>query len=631
MSDLVFDIDWNNAAETVIQTGLDEVPVAGGILSGLVGIFWPSSEEDVWGSIKDRVSTMIDTKMASYAYTEIDAKLAGLKNLMDSYQSAISNGSSAAEIGEQWTNAESGFAQEYPSFKLSGYEYGLLPLFSKMATMYLILLRDGVLHGSDWGFTQAFINGTNGVNDKLTSRITEFTDYTRSTLTSTFPSGTGRIEKISSWVAKYNAAMAESATYYHYWQYLKNPTQNAVQDMLSPPQEYYLAVLGSGDSSNYYYADCFEKYDFNQRDEADKVKGLISQLKVWGRHDTNLDAIQGLQVSWPEETAPRMGPDIYKNHSFPFDDEMGKARLTAPYGGVIKLSGDNPIVQVQAHVGNVIDGISFKLKDESILGQYGGGTISSFVPANKDIDAENPFVLSSIIMNQGNDFVANGYGYDCSGLMLGFRRYKSYTEEERAYTIPPDTSISGTFLGNSSDLGNVCMQIFLNEGSSTDFDACFVTTDNNNVQHMYTGTYNPSSDFGSCSFIEVDPKDNPLQIAQGSYRNGSLSIMLTSGAEITLQKQDQRLPIGRFYGKFGSRTIAMTLKLRNNSEVWGYTYSTGNTGAMGSFSGGVFDQVKQSFSFYCGINGYPWVGTIKENHIEISILSLGWDFNIPGW
>ena len=79
MSDLVFDIDWNNAAETVIQIGLGEVPVAGGILSGLVGIFWPSSEEDVWGSIKDRVSTMIDTKMASYAYTEIDAKLAGLK------------------------------------------------------------------------------------------------------------------------------------------------------------------------------------------------------------------------------------------------------------------------------------------------------------------------------------------------------------------------------------------------------------------------------------------------------------------------------------------------------------------------------------------------------------------------
>jgi hypothetical protein len=50
-----YSIDWNNAAKAAVVGGLKLVPYVGSGLSTLTGIFWPDSEVDIWGLVKDQV------------------------------------------------------------------------------------------------------------------------------------------------------------------------------------------------------------------------------------------------------------------------------------------------------------------------------------------------------------------------------------------------------------------------------------------------------------------------------------------------------------------------------------------------------------------------------------------------
>ena len=51
--------DWNSDAKTAVTTAIGMIPEAGGVLAGLIQIFWPSPTVDVWGSIKDQVLQLI--------------------------------------------------------------------------------------------------------------------------------------------------------------------------------------------------------------------------------------------------------------------------------------------------------------------------------------------------------------------------------------------------------------------------------------------------------------------------------------------------------------------------------------------------------------------------------------------
>ncbi|QBD79663.1 hypothetical protein EPA93_28270 [Ktedonosporobacter rubrisoli] len=170
-----YSIDWNNAAKIALTTGLKFVPYVGSILGGLVSILWPSSKEDVWEDIREKVEKLIDEKIAQRTYNEIKNALKGLHNNIDEYQNALQYSQGNPDvISENWTTAHNLFVNDLPDFQDESYELLLLPLFAQFANLHLSLLRDGAIFGSQWGWTESYVTS---IEKKLTGTIKAYQDY----------------------------------------------------------------------------------------------------------------------------------------------------------------------------------------------------------------------------------------------------------------------------------------------------------------------------------------------------------------------------------------------------------------------------------------------------------------------
>ena len=164
-------IDWNNDAKTVVTFGLGEIPVVGGILSGLVGTFWPTPEDTPWAQVKDQVAALVNQKFDTDTYNKASGKLDDLRANMQDYMDKLATGTLQDRytywgiVTELFVNNKSDFTSPLTP----EYAVILLPLYAQYANLYLTLLRDAltptkenvqVLAGSAWGMNYADIIGT---------------------------------------------------------------------------------------------------------------------------------------------------------------------------------------------------------------------------------------------------------------------------------------------------------------------------------------------------------------------------------------------------------------------------------------------------------------------------------------
>jgi hypothetical protein len=157
-------INWSYTAETVIVTGLDEIPGVGNILAGLVEIFWPGGEEDVWKEIFDKVKALVQQAITKDVYGRVQTKLgsasedSGLIGVLKSYIDA-KNKTNGQDPKDTWISANETLINSSAAFEQQGYEVLLLPLFAQMANLHLTLLRDGAYAGyCDVSELQQYIN-----------------------------------------------------------------------------------------------------------------------------------------------------------------------------------------------------------------------------------------------------------------------------------------------------------------------------------------------------------------------------------------------------------------------------------------------------------------------------------------
>lgn len=146
--------DWSNTAMNVIASALGMVPEVGSLLSGLVYILWPSDQNDVWDDIKGQVQQLIDQNLTQLVQNLETQTLQGLKSSIQDYQDALTT-NDPSNISQNWTSAKLNFVQQLPQFQVQGYQVALLPYYAQAVNLYLALLRDGVLHGKDWGWKDA--------------------------------------------------------------------------------------------------------------------------------------------------------------------------------------------------------------------------------------------------------------------------------------------------------------------------------------------------------------------------------------------------------------------------------------------------------------------------------------------
>lgn len=151
----------------VIASALGMVPEVGSLLSGLVYILWPSDQEDVWDQIKDQVQALVQQDLTQLVENLEAQTLQGLKGSIQEYQDAITT-KDPSNISQNWTSAKLNFVQQLPQFQAQGYEVALLPYYAQAVNLYLALLRDGVLHGKEWGWTDADVAvATNEMNQAI--------------------------------------------------------------------------------------------------------------------------------------------------------------------------------------------------------------------------------------------------------------------------------------------------------------------------------------------------------------------------------------------------------------------------------------------------------------------------------
>jgi hypothetical protein len=146
--------DWSNTAMVTIATALGLIPEVGSLLSGLVYILWPSDQEDVWDEIKDQVQALVQQDLTQLVESLEGQTLKGLKDSIQDYQDALTT-NDPSNISQNWTGAKLNFVQQMAQFQTQGYEVALLPYYAQAVNLYLALLRDGVLHGKEWGWTDA--------------------------------------------------------------------------------------------------------------------------------------------------------------------------------------------------------------------------------------------------------------------------------------------------------------------------------------------------------------------------------------------------------------------------------------------------------------------------------------------
>ncbi|KAA0760661.1 hypothetical protein DT250_24520 [Bacillus sp. AR2-1] len=175
-----------NAGNPTNTFGLSPWKIAGGILSAISKILWRTiSNQKQWEEMIDAVEILIKKELNEQMYDEAITQLEGLQAVVDRYIKALddlhanpTNQALQKEVLMRWNAADTAFIAAMPQFS-PGTTGGdsqilLLAVYAQAANLHLLLLRDAVQFGEQWGMDPATIE-TN--HDELLDRLNDYTDY----------------------------------------------------------------------------------------------------------------------------------------------------------------------------------------------------------------------------------------------------------------------------------------------------------------------------------------------------------------------------------------------------------------------------------------------------------------------
>src|SRR5262245_50538029 len=123
------DINYN--IMTIVTNGLSDFPPSPGtILSTIVSILWPSSSEDVWDEIKDKVEALVDQKIDDYIQSDAEAYLNAVQTDSNDYQNMIDKG--AIDLSSEAEDVVTSCNNAAPHLQLRGHEVLLLPYYAQL-------------------------------------------------------------------------------------------------------------------------------------------------------------------------------------------------------------------------------------------------------------------------------------------------------------------------------------------------------------------------------------------------------------------------------------------------------------------------------------------------------------------
>jgi hypothetical protein len=345
-------VDYNNLGRTILMSGLGKIPEVGGLISGITGVLWPATKEDVWSDIKANVEALINEKLDDVHYGNVYDSLNGLKLDMDNYLESAMNPLSE-RTGNLFDAVQTTFLHNLPSFQSSGYELLLLPLFTQFANLHLSLMRDGILYGLKWGWSDSDLDN---LKDDIKSYIKSYTDYCNNTYNNALQhiiDNTGGNSHNTEPFLTINRFVREMTLsvldFKNMWIYF-DPTVYPDPIKVNLSREIYSDPMGTADDSGPVRISL-------------SVNNEISRIEAWG-YDV-IDACVVEYIGGVGNTG-RMGDVKTSNWG---------GTNQAPWGFVLDNLGDNPVVEATAYSGTRVNSIILKQKDGSY--HNAGGRASS--------------------------------------------------------------------------------------------------------------------------------------------------------------------------------------------------------------------------------------------------------------
>lgn len=421
------EVDWNDAAKTAVTTGISLlVPEGGEILSGLIGVFWPSTpQESVWDQVKAQVEALVDQQIGAFEYELVTESLDGLEGVMKSYVLEMKDGTNEEKL-VTWINISLSMTENLPRFQASGYQLPLLGLFVQYANMYLSVLRDVVLKGKEWGRTDA-----DQMDDvtKLTYTIQAFNDYVYKTY------GEGRAALVAK--TTFNHAQAEPFRTVN--AYDRQMTFLAL-DFVNTWYAFNAFLYPHGDNvvfTREIYSDPFG--EGNDPDNPLKVaepwpNQLPTQIDAWSGKYFN-----AIQMSYPPGSGPKGATQTPR-----YGDQE-----STTYHDTYNLNTTNPIVQAGVSYGSYVNGIQFFFADNTTTKIHGSSASNNFTYAGYT----NSALSSAVIL--GN--VSQSESYAADVIVFGFKYWQSPSEALKAlanlYITSPSEKSEADLVKSSPKLG----------------------------------------------------------------------------------------------------------------------------------------------------------------------------------
>jgi hypothetical protein len=327
--------DWNDEAKTTVVAALNLIPEVGGILSGLVSIFWGGT--DVWSQVKDQVEALINQKLDEGEVSTAQGQLNGLNNVLTTYKQEIKDGATGQKMYANWTPTIDLLNDTIAQFAKTGYETILLPFYAQIGNMRLATQRDVVIAGKSWNRSESE-QATDIEN--LKKYISEQIEHVQTVYANhivDIVSGVGgdtnqnlfEAEPFKSANRYTRETTLTVLDYEQLWPYF-DITKYPVGVKTSLPRELYSDPIGSNGQLS----------GPIRLPKSPPTQGP-TQLTVWG----SVDGIDAVQLTYPAgsgpdgvTTTPRMGrQDGYGIGSPGTTDQ--------PYGSTISISPLNPITR----------------------------------------------------------------------------------------------------------------------------------------------------------------------------------------------------------------------------------------------------------------------------------------------
>lgn len=159
----------------LLQYGISEIPVVGGILSTLIGLFWPSSSENVWDAINQDVKELVDDEIDETVWQILSLKISQIQEQVSDFNDKLTNKEYDLANQELMILVDTLIGEE-DNFKISGknYTYSFSPLFVAVMNLKISLYLEALKWQECLGLSSDQVND---IKSRLQTDVADAKDY----------------------------------------------------------------------------------------------------------------------------------------------------------------------------------------------------------------------------------------------------------------------------------------------------------------------------------------------------------------------------------------------------------------------------------------------------------------------